>query len=90
MVVLNHGVIGDADSVREDSFQEGIFDAPHYTRPEVFEGLEVPSVLLGGHHAEIQKWRKQEALKKTGQMRPELLKLFKEKNCEPFTSHRGA
>ncbi len=81
------GVIGDPDSVREDSFQEGIFDAPQYTRPEIFEGLEVPPILLGGHHAEIQKWRKQEALNKTGRVRPELVKLLKERNCEPFASH---
>jgi tRNA (guanine37-N1)-methyltransferase len=68
------GVIGHPDAVREDSFQEGIFDAPHYTRPEVFEGLEVPAVLRGGNHAEIQKWRKTEALKKTSRIRPELVK----------------
>ncbi len=68
------GVIGHPDAVREDSFQNGIFDAPHYTRPEVFEGLEVPAVLRGGHHAEIQKWRRAEALKKTSRIRPELVK----------------
>jgi tRNA (guanine37-N1)-methyltransferase len=68
------GVIGHPDAVREDSFQKGIFDAPHYTRPEVFEGLSVPSVLLGGNHAEIQKWRKSEAIKKTSRIRPELVK----------------
>ena len=68
------GVIGHPDAVREDSFQDGVFDAPHYTRPEVFEGLEVPAVLLGGNHAEIKKWRKKEALKKTGRIRPDLMK----------------
>lgn len=68
------GVIGHPDAVREDSFQDGIFDAPHFTRPEVFEGLEVPAVLRGGNHAEIQKWRKREALKKTSRIRPELVK----------------
>ncbi len=68
------GVIGHPDAVREDSFQNGIFDAPHYTRPEVFEGLSVPPVLLGGNHAEIQKWRKKEAIKKTSRIRPELVK----------------
>jgi tRNA (guanine37-N1)-methyltransferase len=68
------GVIGHPDAVREDSFQDGIFDAPHYTRPEVFEGLSVPAVLLGGNHAEIQKWRKREAINKTCRIRPELVK----------------
>ena len=67
-------MIGHPDAVREDSFQNGIFDAPHYTRPEVFEGLSVPPILLGGNHAEIQKWRKREAIKKTSRIRPELVK----------------
>lgn len=67
------GVIGHPDAVREDSFQEGIFDSPHYTRPEHFEGMEVPAVLLGGNHAEICKWRKAEATKKTGRVRPDLI-----------------
>ena len=78
------GVIGDPDSVLEDSFQEGIFDSPHYTRPENFEGMEVPPVLLQGHHAEIRKWRKAEALKKTGRVRPDLLL---GEHCEPLTHH---
>lgn len=67
------GVIGHPDAVQEDSFQEGIFDSPHYTRPENFEGMEVPAVLLGGNHAEISKWRKAQAKKKTCRVRPDLL-----------------
>ncbi len=68
------GVIGHPDAVNEDSFQEeGIFDSPHYTRPENFEGIEVPAVLLGGHHAEIRKWRKAQAVEKTRRVRPDLL-----------------
>lgn len=67
------GVIGHPDAVEEDSFQEGIFDGPHYTRPEVFEGIEVPSVLRMGNHAEIRKWRKQKAREKTFRVRPELM-----------------
>ncbi|MDE3056097.1 MAG: tRNA (guanosine(37)-N1)-methyltransferase TrmD [Verrucomicrobiota bacterium] len=66
------GVIGHPDAVEEDSFQKGRFDAPHFTRPEVFEGLGVPPVLLTGNHAEIRKWREQEACKKTARVRPEL------------------
>ncbi len=67
------GVIGHPDAAREDSFQEGIFDAPHYTRPEVFEGLAVPDVLRSGNHAAIAKWRHEQARLKTARVRPELL-----------------
>jgi len=68
------GVIGHPEAVEQDSFQQGIFDAPHFTRPEVFEGMEVPHVLRQGHHAEIEKWRRAEAMKKTARVRPELVK----------------
>ncbi len=67
------GVIGHPDAVKQDSFQEGIFDAPHYTSPVLFEGLEVPPVLRGGNHAEIAKWRKQRAIEKTLRVRPDLV-----------------
>jgi tRNA (guanine37-N1)-methyltransferase len=68
------GVIGHPDAVLEDSFQgEGLFDAPHWTRPEEWEGKKVPPVLLGGNHADIRKWRQNEALKKTMKVRPELV-----------------
>lgn len=67
------GVIGHPDAVKEDSFQEGIFDAPHYTGPIDFEGLEVPPVLTRGHHAEIAKWRKEKARIKTSRVRPDLI-----------------
>ncbi len=78
------GVIGHPDAVSEDSFQEGIFDSPHYTRPENFEGKEVPSVLLGGNHAEIRKWRKAQAIEKTRRVRPDL---FLGEHCEPLYVH---
>jgi tRNA (guanine37-N1)-methyltransferase len=68
------GVIGHPEAVQKDSFQQGIFDAPHYTGPVIFEGLEVPPVLRSGNHAEIEKWRLQEAKKKTYRVRPELLR----------------
>lgn len=68
------GVIGHPEAAAEDSFQEGIFDAPHYTRPEEFEGMRVPPVLQGGNHEEIRKWRKAEAIKKTARVRPDLVK----------------
>ena len=68
------GVIGEARGVSEDSFEEGIFDCPHYTRPEEFEGKKVPEVLLSGNHREIAAWRKLMAEAKTKRVRPELLK----------------
>lgn len=74
MVRFIPGVIGHPEAVQEDSFQEGIFDSPHYTRPEIFEGMQVPEVLLGGNHAEIEKWRKAEALEKTRRVRPDLVR----------------
>lgn len=67
------GVLGDAQSALQDSFVNGLLDCPHYTRPEEYEGLRVPDVLLGGHHAEIEKWRRQQALKMTLRKRPDLI-----------------
>ncbi|MCW5624213.1 MAG: tRNA (guanosine(37)-N1)-methyltransferase TrmD [Burkholderiales bacterium] len=68
------GVLGDAESARQDSFVAGLLDYPHYTRPEVFEGAAVPEVLLSGHHAVIERWRLKQALGRTAQRRPDLLK----------------
>lgn len=67
------GVLGDDASAVEDSFVNGLLDAPHYTRPEVYEGVPVPPVLMGGNHAEIGKWRRQRMLEATARKRPELL-----------------
>jgi tRNA (guanine37-N1)-methyltransferase len=68
------GFLGDEQSAYQESFQEdGLLDCPHYTRPCEFEGLKVPDVLLNGNHAEIAKWRKQQALEKTTRVRPELV-----------------
>ncbi|MBN2083541.1 tRNA (guanosine(37)-N1)-methyltransferase TrmD [bacterium] len=67
------GVVGNAESVPADSFATGILDHPHYTRPEVFRELAVPEVLLSGHHANIDKWRREQALLLTYRRRPELL-----------------
>jgi len=67
------GVLNDDVSAVEDSFVNGLLDCPHYTRPEVYEGVPVPSVLLGGHHAEIAKWRREQALMATVTKRPELI-----------------
>ena len=73
VVRLIPGVLGDFESGIEDSFQDGLLDCPWYTRPETFEGLRVPDVLLSGNHAEIQKWRAQQALERTRSKRPDLL-----------------
>ena len=59
------GVLHDDASAVEDSFVNGLLDCPHYTRPEVYEGVAVPPVLMGGHHAEIVKWRRERALEAT-------------------------
>jgi tRNA (guanine37-N1)-methyltransferase len=67
------GVLNDDASAVEDSFVNGLLDAPHYTRPEHYEGMGVPPVLMGGHHAEIVKWRRQRMLEATAKKRPDLL-----------------
>ena len=67
------GVVGNAGSVEEDSFFNGLLDYPHYTRPEEIRGLRVPDVLLSGHHEKIRRWRREQALRRTLQLRPDLL-----------------
>lgn len=67
------GVLGDALSAEQDSFMDGLLDCPHYTRPDVYAGQAVPSVLLSGNHADIAAWRRREALLRTFLRRPELL-----------------
>jgi tRNA (guanine37-N1)-methyltransferase len=66
-------VLNDDASAIQDSFVNGLLDCPHYTRPEVYEGATVPPVLLGGNHAEIEKWRRERALEATARKRPELI-----------------
>jgi tRNA (guanine37-N1)-methyltransferase len=67
------GVVGDDQSVEADSFTRGLLDYPHYTRPAEFDGRPVPGVLLSGHHGEIRKWRREAALRRTVERRPDLL-----------------
>ena len=67
------GVVGDEESVRSDSFFQGLLKHPQYTRPEIYRGLAVPPVLLSGHHEEIRRYQRGRALAKTLEMRPELL-----------------
>ncbi|MEG0281191.1 MAG: tRNA (guanosine(37)-N1)-methyltransferase TrmD [Morganella sp. (in: enterobacteria)] len=67
------GVLGHQASAKEDSFADGLLDCPHYTRPEVLDGMSVPPVLLSGNHAEIDRWRMKQSLGRTWLRRPELL-----------------
>lgn len=67
------GVLGHQASAKEDSFADGLLDHPHYTRPEVLDGMCVPPVLLSGNHAEIDRWRMKQSLGRTWLRRPELL-----------------
>ena len=73
VVRLIPGALGSETSAVNESFSEGLLDYPHYTRPPEFRGMRVPDVLLTGHHAEIARWRAQQALKKTERNRPDLL-----------------
>jgi tRNA (guanine37-N1)-methyltransferase len=66
-------VLGDAESAAQDSFQEGLLDCPHYTRPEEYGGLRVPRVLLSGDHGAISRWRLSQSLGRTWLRRPDLL-----------------
>jgi tRNA (guanine37-N1)-methyltransferase len=67
------GVLGDEDSARDDSFSEGLLEYPQYTRPAEFRGMKVPEILLSGNHAEIARWRAEQARLRTEERRPDLL-----------------
>lgn len=73
VVRLLPGVLGDSDSVAEDTFTSGLLKYPQYTRPRVLGGLEVPEILLSGDHARIARWRRKESLRRTQLRRPDLL-----------------
>jgi tRNA (guanine37-N1)-methyltransferase len=73
VIRLLPGVLHDAASAVEDSFVNGLLDCPHYTRPEIYEGMTVPQVLMGGNHAEIEKWRRKQTLEATARKRPDLI-----------------
>ncbi len=74
IVRLLPGALGHEQSAADDSFSEGLLEAPQYTRPAEFRGWKVPEVLLSGNHAEIARWRQEQAVKRTRQNRPDLLK----------------
>lgn len=71
---LQGGVLGAEESPLDESFAEGLLEYPHYTRPPVFEGHAVPEILLSGHHAEIEKWRRDQARQRTNRRRPDLMR----------------
>lgn len=70
---LLRGTVGKEDSLKFESFEDGLLDYPQYTRPAEFRGLKVPDVLLSGNHAEIARWRREQQLERTRQRRPDLL-----------------
>jgi len=68
------GVLGDEQSSADESFSHGLLEYPQYTRPAEFRGMKIPEVLLSGNHAEIERWRREQSLKKTKERRPDLMK----------------
>ena len=72
-------VLGDAESALTDSFQDGMLEAPVYTRPAEFRGLKVPDILLSGDHKKVDEWRSEQAMERTRKRRPDLYKHFKKK-----------
>jgi len=73
------GALGAADSATEESFEHGLLEYPHFTRPQTFEGAEIPPVLLSGDHAAIARWRKEEAERLTRERRPDLWTLYEKR-----------
>ncbi|MCL2491367.1 MAG: tRNA (guanosine(37)-N1)-methyltransferase TrmD [Coriobacteriia bacterium] len=73
-VRLIPGVLGHAQSCEDESFSDGLLEYPHYTRPSIFNGVDVPAILLSGNHKEIERWRRMQSLERTQRLRPDLLK----------------
>jgi tRNA (guanine37-N1)-methyltransferase len=94
---LQPGVLNTTDSYLQDSFNpelDGLLDCPHYTRPEVWDGGAVPDVLLSGHHAQIERWRRNQRLQLTARHRPDLIEAARHagrltKQDEAFLLHEG-
>ena len=85
---LVDGVLSDKECYEKESIASGLLEYPQYTRPPVFNGKEVPEVLLSGHHANIDKWRLEKSLELTKERRPDLYEKYIEKNGLPFTKKR--
>ena len=79
------GALGDAESAVDESFSHGLLEYPHYTRPAEFRGMKVPEMLLSGHHAEIEKWRAEQARQRTAKRRPDLLNSGENNNAPQTT-----
>ena len=73
VVRLLPGAVGDEESLKSESFSEGLLEYPQYTRPEVFRGMKVPDILLSGDHGKIEQWRRRQAVERTKKWRPDLL-----------------
>lgn len=73
VIRLLPGTVGNKESLKSESFEEGLFDYPHYTRPAIFRDWEVPAVLRSGNHQDIAKWRREKQLEKTKRFRPDLV-----------------
>ena len=76
VIRLLPGVLGNAQSAESESFEDSLLEYPQYTRPVEWEGRTVPEVLLSGHHKKIEDWRKEQAIRITGERRPDLLKKY--------------
>jgi tRNA (guanine37-N1)-methyltransferase len=83
------GALGDAESACDESFSHGLLEYPQYTRPADFRGMKVPEVLLGGNHAEIEKWRAEQARQRTAERRPDLLQSDEPGTGEPDRSNKN-
>jgi tRNA (guanine37-N1)-methyltransferase len=82
VVRLLPGVLGDKESIEEESFSNSMLEYPHYTRPRKFRGMEVPDILLSGDHAKIKQWRRQQAEKRTENRRKDIMKKLKSEREE--------
>jgi len=82
------GVLGSSESTQEESFTSGLLEYPQYTRPASFRGMDVPEILLNGHHANIQKWRREQAYLKTLAQRPEMLGAFTPEELAEFRGEK--
>lgn len=74
VVRLLPGALGNPEGATSESFEGGLLEAPHYTRPASFRGIEVPAVLLSGHHEEVRKWRRRQSVERTARLRPDLIR----------------
>jgi tRNA (guanine37-N1)-methyltransferase len=83
------GALNDDTSAVEESFVSGLLDCPHYTRPEVYEGMAVPDVLLSGHHENIRRWRLKMSLARTRERRPELFAKWQAQNARSLSKEEA-